>query len=278
MHWVCIDSLQKHWERARIDADVIGPNTFTIKTQNVTAFTIDLDFCPLDHSKNPTILIDGKEQSISQTIGNVHFAHTHTGWQSVAKPDQTLRKIHGLQGPIDDAFLDSFLMVTPTGKTGISSDITNWIAAEQNNAIYQWNMQFRGQPRVKTDSSVSEEDIQNHNLILWGDPESNAIFKKIAGQLPIQWDKNTITVGNRKFSTDKHVPVLIYPNPLNSKCYIVINSGFTFAQNGSQSNANQTPKLPDWAIIDISVPAKERIPAGVVACDFFGEKWELTEM
>ena len=29
---------------------------------------------------------------------------------------RSLRKRHGLQGPIDDAFMDSFLIVKPTGK------------------------------------------------------------------------------------------------------------------------------------------------------------------
>ena len=58
--------------------------------------------------------------------------------------------------------------------------------------------------------------------------------------------------------------------------YVVINSGFTFPQYAGASNSQQTPKLPDWAILDLSVPLAERVLGkGVVAADFFGEKWEV---
>ena len=54
------------------------------------------------------------------------------------------------------------------------------------------------------------------------------------------------------------MPVLIYPNPLNPKRYVVLNSGFTFREYDYLNNARQVPKLPDYAVIDV-----ER--AGVVA-------------
>lgn len=42
------------------------------------------------------------------------------------------------------------------------------------------------------------------------------------------------------------------------------------------SNSLQTPKLPDWAILDMSVPLDERIGGkGVVDANFFGEHWEV---
>ena len=46
-----------------------------------------------------------------------HFRKEDGKWKVVDKADDgTLAKRHGLQGPIDDAFMDSFLMVKPTGK------------------------------------------------------------------------------------------------------------------------------------------------------------------
>ena len=51
---------------------------------------------------------------------------------------------------------------------------------------------------------------------------------------------------------------------------------FTFPQYAGLSNAQQTPKLPDWAILDLSVPLAERVDGkGVVAANFFGEQWEV---
>ena len=77
------------------------------------------------------------------------------------------------------------------------------------------------------------------------------------------------------YPADKYVPVLIYPNPLNPKHYIVINSGFTFREFDYTNNARQTPKLPDWAIVDVSVPVSARTPGGIAEAGFFDEQWKL---
>ena len=58
----------------------------------------------------------------------------------------------------------------------------------------------------------------------------------------------------RRYAADTHVPVLIYPNPLNPKKYVVLNSGFTFREYDYLNNARQVPKLPDYAVIDVTTP------------------------
>ena len=68
---------------------------------------------------------------------------------------------------------------------------------------------------------------------------------------------------------------MIYPNPLNPKHYIVLNSGFTFRESTLSSNARQVARLPDWAIIDLRTPPDADKPGKIEAADFFGEQWEL---
>src|SRR5262249_29293074 len=114
----------------------------------------------------------------------------------------------------------------------------------------------------------------DHNLVLWGDPSSNMVLAKIAAKLPIRWDADGIQVGDKKYAADHHVPVLIYPNPLNPKRYVVLNSGFTFREYDYLNNARQVPKLPDWAVVDVNVPVSSRAPGGIVNAGFFGESWE----
>ena len=67
---------------------------------------------------------------------------------------------------------------------------------------------------------------------------------------------------------------MIYPNPLNPRRYVVLNSGFTFREFDYLNNARQTPKLPDYAVVDVRVPTTARAPGGIVDAGFFGEKWE----
>src|SRR5262249_44303250 len=146
-------------------------------------------------------------------------------WEAVEKPDETtLAKRPGLQGPIDDAFMDSFLVVRPTGKPQ-HEKTGAWVDAEMKRAIDHWRKQFRGEARVKDDADVTDADIAAHNLVLWGDPESNKLLAKIADRLPIKWTDRGVVAGQEAFAADSHMPILIYPNPLNPKRYVVLNSG-----------------------------------------------------
>ena len=104
---------------------------------------------------------------------------------------------------------------------------------------------------------------------------SNALTEKVIGQLPVKWGLRGVAAEKDTYAADSHVPLLIYPNPLNPKRYVVLNSGFTFREYDYLNNARQVPKLPDWAVLDVSVPPSSRAPGAVVAADFFDERWQL---
>ncbi len=283
MLWMTVDALGEHWERARVDAEISDSSTVRVKTQNVTAFTLDMPsgLCPLNSSRRPVVVLDDQKIEAAPVASDrswtAHFRKTNNRWSLFeAADDGGLVKRHGSQGPIDDAFMSSFMMVRPTGKA-MNERIGAWIASEQSRAIEQWRAIFRGEARVKDDTAITDDDIAQSNLVLWGDPASNKILAKIIDRLPIRWDAQSVKVGDRTFAANQHAPVLIYPNPLNPKRYVVINSGFTFREFDHSSNARQTPKLPDWAVIDVSVPASPRAPGRIAAAGFFGEGWELVK-
>ena len=112
--------------------------------------------------------------------------------------------------------------------------------------------------------------------ILWGDPSSNAVLAKIADKLPVHWDKDGVQARRARRSTPAITcRCLIYPNPLNPKRYVVLNSGFTFREYDYLNNARQVPKLPDFAVVDVDVPVSSRAPGGIVTAGFFTETWGL---
>ena len=112
------------------------------------------------------------------------------------------------------------------------------------------------------------------NLILWGDAGSNLLIERIIDQLPLNWTSDTLALGKAEAGAGTHVPVLIFPNPLNPNRYVVLNSGFTFSRFGHMSNATQTPKLPDWALVDITKPYNAGDPDCIAAAGFFNERWQ----
>jgi hypothetical protein len=209
-------------------------------------------------------------------------AHKVDGvWKLGPRPsDGSLRKKHGLQGPIDDAFLDSFIFVRPTGKAW-NDMVGKWSDAELTRAIEHWRRQFRGNARVKNDVDVTQQDMESSNVVLWGDPGSNAVLAKIADKLPIKWTKESISLaGNnsgkeRKFSADNHALIAIYPNPLFPYRYVVLNSSFTYRDFAYLNNARQVPMLPDWAVVDLTTPPNSVWPGKIADADFFDERWQL---
>jgi hypothetical protein len=281
MLWVQVDALEKHWERARVDAELVGSSAVKAATQNVNAltFTMPSGLSPLEVSRPPQVTLD--DQTLegprvpSDRSWTAHFRKVDGKWTSViALEDGIVRKRHGLQGPIDDAFLDRFVFVKPTGSSA-NEAVAAWVDKEMQHAITHWRQQFRGEPRVLEDSAVTDPEIQASNLVLWGDPSSNKLIARIAGHLPIAWEGSDLKVGAQTYPAKTHVPLLIFPNPLNPKRYVVLNSGFTYREYDYLNNARQVPKLPDWAVVDITTPSNTRWPGKVVAADFFTEEWRL---
>ncbi|MBL8798138.1 MAG: prolyl oligopeptidase family serine peptidase [Planctomycetia bacterium] len=282
--WLSIDGLEEHWERARVNAELffLGDELVIADTKNVSALTFALPAgrTPRDWvTKKVKVSLDGQVLDAapvqSDRSWTAHFRKQGDRWQMVEKADDgTLRKRPGLQGPIDDAFMDSFLMVRPTGQA-VNDKVGKWVEAESKHALDHWRQQFRGDARVKDDAEVSEADIAAHNLVLWGDPSSNRVLAKIADKLPIRWSGKVVSVGGKEYDPAHHVPVLIYPNPLNPKRYVVLNSGFTYREYDYLNNARQVPKLPDFTVVDVNVPMSSRSPGGIVTAGFFNEHWEL---
>ena len=186
------------------------------------------------------------------------------------------RKQPFLQGPIDDAFMDRFLMVRPTGQA-LNEKVGDWTTKEMAHAIDHWRRQFRGEALQKNDVDVTDADVASSNLVLWGDPGSNKILARILelGKLPMKWNADKIQFAGKEFAGDHHSIAMIFPNPLNPKKYVVLNSGFTFREFDYLNNARQIPKLPDFAVLDVSIPADSKRPAGIVSAGFFNERWEV---
>ena len=71
------------------------------------------------------------------------------------------------------------------------------------------------------------------------------------------------------------MPLLTYP-ALNSPGFeVVLNSGLTFREAHDRTNSLQNPKLPDWAILDVTQPPSAESAGKVVAADFFDDLWQV---
>ena len=207
---------------------------------------------------------------------NVALLKSGGHWQIGDPAGRCTPQEAGHAGPIDDAFVDSFIFVKATGQP-LNDVVGKWTSSEADRAIKQWHGIFRGEPPVKNDTEITDADIASNNLVLFGDPSSNAVIKRVADRLGIQSTAQSVTAGKQTFTADTHVPVFIYPNPLNSTlccCEQRIHVPRSQQQRPPES------KLPDWAVVNAAGPGVPdagvvHMPAAIKAAGFFDEAWKV---
>lgn len=298
--WLTVGALDAQWVRTEVQAE-LQDSLVDVQTQGARELTFQFGPGESPYREAPKVVVHtidkGDDAGTTEiTLKNapvtsdralkftIHRVPGKDDWEEgpLPEPKSGLRKVHNLQGPIDDAFLDGFVFVRPTGQAKYEK-ADAWAKAELERAIEHWRRHFRGQARVKKDTEITDEDIAGMNLILWGDPSSNAVFAKIADKLPIRYVGDDLVVAappggkgaERKFAAADHAPILIFPNPLNPKKYVVLNSSFTFRDYAYLNNARQVPMLPDWAVVDLRTPPGSVWPGKIVDADFFDEEWQV---
>jgi hypothetical protein len=248
-HWIEVLGLDRQYDRAEIDAkrDSSGVQ---ITTKNVSMLKL---------AQPMKAQIDGQKLGSSAV-----FAKENGRWHASKVNAKDLSKHHGLQGPIDDAFLDSFLCVKPTGE---ARDMAVHKLALSRLEIFRenWDKFLRGDLPIKDDRDITDADIANNNLILFGDASSNKLIAKLLPKTPIRWEAGKIQIAGHTFTGENQLLVAIYPNPLNPSRYIVLNSGHTFGDKEFRgTNALLFPRLGDWAVIKADATPQ---------VGFFDEHW-----
>ena len=159
-HWLQLLGLVEHWRDARLEAkrvDYTHSETLSVSTQlvvttngNVTAFSA----APFKDMRNAIVIIDGERisrQSLAvvakeeeqQPIHKAFFRKQQCqdgsdcwewvppgGAEAAMVAAPPIQKTIGLQGPIDDAFMAPFIVVTPNGHTPNAPQVDAWVEFE----------------------------------------------------------------------------------------------------------------------------------------------------
>jgi pimeloyl-ACP methyl ester carboxylesterase len=257
-HWVTVEGLEESYRRADVDAKRTDDmKQYTVTTKNVSRVKFDVPAA--------SFTLDGQTLKAGPTPT---FAKTNGKWAVATSRPAGLHKVHGMQGPIEDAFTDAFLVVRGSGQPW-NEAAHNYVNSRFDSFRSEFAKWMRGDIRVKDDKSVSAADIAGYNLVLFGDPGSNVLISKVLSGLPVQWTKSEITVGAQTFPAADHALVLVYPNPLNPQKYVVLNTGQTFSANRVTSGTEAVffPRLGDYAVLTTGGATK--------TAGYFDESWKL---
>lgn len=232
-----IDSLETLYQRAEIRG-----NSENLQTTNIWVLKLN---------EARQLTIDG------QKVSGASFHKDKGVWREGTPTG--LRKKAGLQGPIDDAFQQPFFCVSP--ETGFDP-----ILEKFEEDFFQY---MHGEIRRKLPSEVTSKDLEQYNLILFGDPSSNPWIEKVLPGLPLKWNESEIRIAGRIYSSQENIVKLIYPNPLYPQRYVVLNSGHTFpGKDFDDMHWYLHPRFGDYAIID-------KRTGKVRLAGFFNKRWQL---
>ena len=277
--WLAIEEVENVYEPSTVEALITETGDVEVTTSNVAALRLMRDVAT-------DAIIDGTtlecRSAADGLLPDVFYVKGSAGWQLLDYDESRgfgdnpeVHKRHGLQGPIDDAFMSSFVCVRGTG-TPWNEDVgawSQWTLDRFSGEFAQW---MRGDVRMVDDVSLDDETIANHHLVLFGDPGSNAVLSRIVDRLPIQWTKDTLRVGDQEWSAKDHAVSLIFPNPLNPAKYVVLNSGHTFhEQDFRASNAWLFPRLGDIAVQKIGRSPDGSFAEQTVHADLFDAAWRV---
>ncbi len=227
-YWVSIERMDKPWLSAQIDANVAAGNRIDVRTWNVAAYRLTLSDRLVDPGKTVTVTSNGKESyegPFRETL-DIELSPRPEGKfvkdasmpggivaqldrsRYMGRPDGGMRLVNR-----------KWLWVRPTGGTEADREhLANWVP--------RW---------AKDDTAVTEADLAEANLFLYGGPDVNRLTARMAPDLPVTFGKGSFRVGRRVYNQPTNAVKFIHPNPLNPKRYVIVhafNDAATFAQTG----------------------------------------------
>jgi hypothetical protein len=298
--WIRIEGLDRHYDRTLVEAtwDEKKP---VLKTTNVRRLSL-IPTAKTFYARNVReVEIDGQTLPVPDDFNgadgryfNRRYVKVDGKWALSPRDDKPFmmgsaygvsdEKVAGLQGPIDDAFAGRFYVKAPTGP-GWNADIDQFLTVSHGQFSRVWDKYFRSalprtasefkQPPSPTPFGNNRSGAEPH-MVLFGDPQSNPLIAQVLPKLPITWTKDKLVVNGKTYDPATHLPVMIYPNPLNPGKYVVLNTGHTFSEKDLQgTNALLYPHLGDWAVIKPKPTAKEPWAYEVVDAGLFDEFWQF---
>jgi len=307
MKWMNIHGMEESWNEARLDARVLDGRTIEIKTRNVSRIV----FYPPPQARKGNgslnVIVDGTTLNLAvgaplpqfETMMNPGPRTPETTPRITAALCRLIKdkgkwrdfgsagafqhdgpeggKPSSHPGPMDASFMKRFLVILPD--TGSSTPAVDaWVDSESARFLRRWRSLMRGDARVVKASEIPDVTGagKTQSLILWGTPESNRCIRQLAPSLPLEWNADKVRMKSQPaFDAKTHVPLLTYPCLKSPGFEAVFNSGLTFREAHDRTNSLQNPKLPDWAILDITRPPDAESAGKVVAADFFDDHWQI---
>ncbi|MHB9023783.1 MAG: NPCBM/NEW2 domain-containing protein [Armatimonadota bacterium] len=257
-HWVRVEQRENPLAFLQVDAEVVGPNTLRLTTDNVLAITLSPGKALVDPSKPLQVLWNGKEvRTVMLNGGRVTLA-------ARGYTPQAGEKRPTLEGPMGDAFNTPFAIVEGT----IAPDplMRAMCRLRARELADNWARRQNWQPRYFKDTEISDAEKGCYTLLLVGGPEENLVSKAIAEKLPLRLTAHSVILDGKEIAATDAAAQMIYPSPFNVDRYIVL---WAATSPAGQYFSNHSNSASDFYIGD-----GRDLP---VAQGYFDSTWHLRD-
>lgn len=269
--WLRVDRFEQETEFGELDGRQTQDKV-VVETSNVAAFSLLGAQLRAKAGAEVAVVIDGQPATWVQAAAEVSFTKRGGQWRSTDDPDVPAgSKRAGVSGPLDDIWFEPFTIIYGTADP--DQVAINRRVAEH---MSRYNTRSDISMPVMADTDVTEATLVGRGIVLIGNPKSNRITARAVAKLPVSFDDDGLSLGDRRFEGPEVGVSMIYPSPFDPDHYVVIHAGVT--GEGTLS-ARYLPELvPDYLVYDSRIRAgiwgPILDPRQVLAGGFFGPMWE----
>ncbi|WP_227356970.1 prolyl oligopeptidase family serine peptidase [Haladaptatus salinisoli] len=274
--WVAVHEQETVHAPTRVDARATADG-LEIETENVALLAIDPRiFRESSIRGRPTATVDGESVRLPGAGGRRPIYLDLRGDVSASrrKPRRRgLRKSPEQYGPLKEIHHRPYRLVYGTRGDGAETAVNRNLANLRSQHLVA---RARAPATVIPDTAVDGETAREYNLVLFGRPSSNAVYRRFADEFPVAVSDGRAAVADREYEGDFGVE-FVYPNPANADRLVQVETGTSLAGLQLTRVRNWIPTqkaTPDYGIYDDSIRWQ-----GWNACravGFFDARWEVS--
>ena len=207
-YWLDIDQFTQAVKPAKIEARIMGQH-IDLETDNVAGFKILLDQTDIDPTSRLVVTLNGKTAFTGLP--------TSTAISIKVRDGNSKSNDSAVSGTLSDAFAEPFLAVIGTRDPGAREAMR-----QASVFVKTWQARFFTTPRIKLDTEITDLDVQDYNLVLFGTAQSNRILERVLPGLPLHYSDVGLSVADRSWQGSGYSIQAVFRNPLQPERYVVL--------------------------------------------------------
>jgi pimeloyl-ACP methyl ester carboxylesterase len=272
-YWATIEAQQHAFKFSHVELSCDPQKRrFAGKTENVARLALDL--APLKQAEPFSVELDGQKLD---KIGwpkkeRLWLAREKEQWSVIDEPAPSLKGPRR-SGPFKDAFRNRMVFVY--GTQG-SREETAWALARARYDAETFWYRGNGSVDVVADTDALVLADRDRNVILYGNSETNAAWKPLLGESPVQVRRGLVVIGEREQRGDDLACLFVRPRPGSDRACVAAVAG------SGLPGMRLTDRLPYFVsgveYPDCLVLGPESLSKGsdgVRAAGFFGNDWGI---